>query len=262
MLLLQTLAMVTSTHALLWTLPPSRYDIYDIYSYGKVAEAPTAPSPLRWTATPDSYELHVRLPALEPASVTASLAADGTKIEVTGERKIDGCTCRPNLVQEISLPHRPRPEDVDVSFEKDILSLKMARHAKTDEPTPLAINVVREEASMQTQVADMDKGTADLAPQATDKQGAGQPRTRPLTFVPHASANEGPAPGTSAPSLAEQEVALADKFRSAALAALATTRGETSSKEAAATLAEHASASSEDAASASASVGAKHADVP
>merc|ERR1719465_290608 len=153
--------MLTTAHALVWTFPPSRYDIYSYYSdYGHVApslaEATTAPSPYRWTATPDSYELHVRLPALEPASVTASLAADGTKIEVTGERKIDGCTCRPTMVKEISLPHRPRPEDVDVSFEKDILSLTMARHAKTNDPTPLAINVVREEA-------DKGKGTADLA---------------------------------------------------------------------------------------------------
>merc|ERR1719231_232712 len=112
---------------------------YDYVYY--TSDYETAPSP-RWSATRDAYELKVRLPDFDPDSLTAHLASDGTKIEVVGERKIDGCSCSPSTVKEIALPYRPRAEDIDVSYDKDnVLSLKLARHAKTESATPLSVSV-------------------------------------------------------------------------------------------------------------------------
>ena len=47
-------------------------------------------------------------------------------------------TCTPSTLKEISLPYRPRAEDIDVAMEKDgVLTLRLERHAKADAPTPL-----------------------------------------------------------------------------------------------------------------------------
>ena len=222
LLKLATLASLAALNNALFWMPPMRtYDLYyDEYltRSGDVevrrlstimraravrhADAPCAraqPAPSsRWTVTADAYELKIRMPDLEPASLTAALASDGTKIEVVGERKIEGCSCRPSTVKEIGLPYRPRAEDIDMSVEKDVLSLRLARHAKADTATPLKV-------SMATQ---KDKDTST--------------ETRPLRFVPHASAAEGDATASTPMSTPQdQERTLTEKFRSAALASVA-----------------------------------------
>ena len=157
--------------------------------------APTAP---RWSISPDAYSLKVRLPDLEPHTVKAALAPDGTKIEIMGERKIEGCTCVPSIVREVPLPYRPRAEDIDVSVDKNsVLSLRLTRHAKVDAATPLTVTAIQD-----------------------DKTPPGESEAlRPIRFVPHASATESAAPTET--TLDEQEKTLTDKFRSAALAAVA-----------------------------------------
>ena len=170
----------------------------------------------QWSASADAYEIKVRLPDLETESVSASLAPDGSKVEVVAKKKIDHCTCDPSIVKEIALPYRPRPEDVDVAMHRDgLLSVRLTRHAKVDAATPLKVNVG----------------------EAEDKDEENQ-ETRPLSFVPHASATEKATEkatenGTSG-SVAEQEKTLTDKFRGAALASVAVQRAP-SGKEAAAT---------------------------
>ena len=168
------------------------------------------------------------MPELEPNSMRAALASDGTKIEIVGNRKIEGCTCSPSIVKEVPLPYRPRVEDIDVSLEESVLSLRLSRHAfhaKADTATPLKVT---------TRSQDDKEAAADEAEER-----------RPLRFVPHASAAE--PSSTSPTSLQEQERTLTDKFRTAALAAVAVQQketqpasAETSAKEAAATTAEGA----------------------
>merc|ERR1719198_1606407 len=103
------------------------YELYSMPRYHYYTHLDTAPSPYGWTASTDSYDLKLRLPDLEPQSVSAALASDGTKIEVAGERKIEGCTCQPRTVKEIALPYRPRAEDVGVTIKDGVLSLSLAR---------------------------------------------------------------------------------------------------------------------------------------
>ena len=167
------------------------------------ARAQPAPSS-RWTVSADAYELKMRMPDLEPASLTAALASDGTKIEVVGERKIEGCSCRPSTVKEIGLPYRPRAEDIGMSIDKDVLSLRLARHAKADTATPLKVSVATQK----------DENTSDHT--STESE------TRPLRFVPHVSAAEGDA---TASTPQDQEKTLTEKFRSAALASVAVQQG-------------------------------------
>merc|ERR1712196_736881 len=100
---------------------------------------------------------------------------------------IEGCTCRPSQVREISLPYRPRAEDITVAVDRDVLSLRLARRPKTDASTPLT--VTRDKA-------------AEEAPST---------EARPLRFIPLASATEVGPP----PSVEEKEKGLIDKFRSA-----------------------------------------------
>lgn len=190
------------SNAYLWSTPLNHLELfspprasYDLW-YEREVE-PRQPSPY-WTASTDGYNLKMRLPDVEPQTVSAQLAADGETIEVAGERKIEGCSCRPSTVKQVKLPYRPRAEDVDVTMKDGVLSLTLARHAKADAATPLKVNLPEEPKQ--------------------EKEGD-EPQTRPLRFVPHESAVE-----TSPPSvdLDAQEKRLADKFRSAALASLAT----------------------------------------
>lgn len=149
----------------------------------------------RWTASTDAYVLNVPLPAVDEATLSAALSADGKKIELIGEKQIEGCTCRPTTVQEVSLPYRPRAEDIDVIAKDGSVSLRLARHAGSDGPTPLTVKVEKK------------------AP-PKEEDGA----TRKLRFVPHESA--------TSTTLEQREKSLTDKFRSAALASVATTRIE------------------------------------
>merc|ERR1719248_288993 len=104
-------------------------------------EVEPAPSS-QWVVSQDAYELKVRLPELEPTSVRAALGVDGTKVEVIGERKIEGCQCQPSTVKEIALPYRPRAEDIHMELGKDgVLALRLARQAKSESSMPLKVNV-------------------------------------------------------------------------------------------------------------------------
>ena len=75
----------------------------------------------------------------------AALGEDGTKVEVIGERKIDGCSCQPSTVKEIALPYRPRAEDIDVALDKHgILSMRLLRASKPESATPLKVTVTED----------------------------------------------------------------------------------------------------------------------
>lgn len=194
--MLGSLAMATAlSNALVWMPPTTEY--WEWHPLSRVEHQPTraVESSPSWTATTDSYDLKVRLPEMEPHSVSASLASDGNHIEVVGERKIEGCSCRPSIVEQIRLPYRPRAEDISVIMKDDLLSLKLTRHAKEDGPTPLKV-------------------TVSEPPKPADDDASAEAGTRPLRFVPHQSAVE-------KPSVEAQERTLTDKFRTAALATLA-----------------------------------------
>lgn len=203
-----SLAMITLLNTAHAWLPFYAYDFqpprptYELWYDGFISrgdvqtEMYRQPSP-HWTATTDAYQLKQRMPDLEPQSVKAALSSDGTKIEIHAERKVDGCTCTPTIIKEVALPYRPRAEDVEVMMKDDVLSLKLARHAKADVPTPLKVHVLEEPAP--------DK-------EVTQAQTT---TTRQLRFVPHESATE--------KTLEEKEKSLTEKFRSAALSSLAAT---------------------------------------
>merc|ERR1719421_946990 len=198
-------ALVAQTDALYWMSSP-RYDLYSTFmTHADVEPAPSS----QWVVSKDAYELKVRLPELEPTSVRAALGVDGTKVEVIGERKIEGCQCHPSTVKEIALPYRPRVEDVDLALHDGVLALRLARQPpKAESTTPLKVSVAQKEE----QVAPADE------------------ETRSLRFVPHESA--------LAPSLEKKEATLTEKFRAAALAAVAVQHEEPSVKDAAAATAE------------------------
>ena len=116
---------------------------------------------------------------------------------MAGERKVDGCTCQPTTVKELSLPYRPRPEDVDVSIgTSGVLSLRLARNNgnKVDAPTPLAVKVLEAPSTTSTD----------------NKEAREEPGTRPLRFIPHASAAE--SSSSNVASLEQQEKSLTDKL--------------------------------------------------
>jgi len=182
---------------------------YDTYA----APMRGLPSPASsyWTSSlaGDAYQLKMKLPDMEPASVSAELASDGKSIQVVGERKIEGCTCRPSTVQDIPLPYRPRADDIHVTVKDDVLSIKLARQAKAeDAPTPLKVNVLEAQDSK-------------AAPKEEQETAQATGNTRPLRFVPHESTRP---METKTPSLQDKERTLAAKFRSAALATLASSR--------------------------------------
>jgi len=149
---------------------PRTYQLYDYRSTADALDVARSVAPPRWSASDDVYELKMRLPDLEPKTVSAALASDGKKIELVGERKIEGCSCRPSTVKEIALPYRPRAEDVDVSVKDGLLSIRLARHAQANAATPLTVTLIDEPKDKE----------ADAPADASQR--------RPLRFVPHASA--------------------------------------------------------------------------
>jgi len=182
-------------------------DYYSLNTYsGCGRETSQSPS---WAATNDAYSLKMRLPAMEPDSVTAQLAADQSTIKVTGKRKVEGCACEPTAVREIALPYRPRSEDVSVAIDDNVLTLKLARHAQADAPVSLSVQVAQAKQEL---------------PQAKEALTTGQAKegstadARPIRFIPHPSAS--PA-SDEAPSVSAQETRLVDKFRAATRAAQA-----------------------------------------
>jgi HSP20 family molecular chaperone IbpA len=169
-----------------------------------------------WVASNDAYTYKTRLPDLEPDSVTAEMSADSSSIKVNGKRAFDGCSCEARQVYDIELPYRPRADDVSVSIDSGLLTLKLARHAKVSEAVPLKVTVA------ETTVA--EKTTTD----APSPSG-----TRPLRFVPHESAttstNKDDSEGKvgSVSTIEAQEKGLMDKFRAAGKVAVAMASGST-----------------------------------
>ena len=68
-----------------------------------------------WSTTIEAYTLKLVLPPLEPGSISATLSDSTVKVGLT--RKIDDCQCKPAAHREISLPYRPRPEDVTLAVD-------------------------------------------------------------------------------------------------------------------------------------------------
>ena len=68
-------------------------------------------------------------------------------LNVNAKRRIEGCSCQESTVGQVRLPHTPRAEDIDLTHDpkNGIVSVKMARHAKADEPTPLPIKILEPE---------------------------------------------------------------------------------------------------------------------
>lgn len=190
---------------------PSSFYWQDVYTFGQQLREPTAPSPYSWSSTPDAYTLKMRLPELEPDSISASLASDSATLHISGKRKFEGCTCQPTTVREVPLPYRPRAEDISIALDKnDVLSLALARSAKADAPTPIKVSVAQEEAGALKSEKEPSSG-----------------ETRPLRFIPHPSAStdggehDEPKVDGAASSLAAQEKSLTERFRAAAAASLA-----------------------------------------
>lgn len=196
--------MPPETFAWLHSYDMFMYDVQPVYGLGAQNKEIRSPS---WTTSNNEYALQMRLPDLDPASVSAALAADDATLQVTGTRKIESCTCTPTIQREISLPYRPRAEDIDVTYEEGLLTLKLARHAKAAAPVPLKVNV--------------PKLLEQAEPHPTIKvESPASESSRPLRFVPHSSAKA--ESDQTKGSLAEQEQSALSKFRGVAQAALAT----------------------------------------
>jgi len=154
-----------------------------------------------WAATPDFYSYKMRLPDMEPDSVSAMLSADSSSIKITGKRKFEGCTCEPTTMREVALPYRPRPEDVSIQYDEgdatrdSLLTLKLARHAKAEAAVPLKVTVAE-------------------PPKAVEPTKEGEATgTRPLRFVPHESATAKPSGETTNDDAEATEKSLTEKFR-------------------------------------------------
>jgi HSP20 family molecular chaperone IbpA len=161
--------------------------------------SPQVPQRPAWSQSPQDYSFQMRLPDLEPASVTASLAAgsEPTVLQITGTRKIESCTCTPTIQKEITLPYRPRAEDIQVEYDQGVLSVTLERHAKADAPIAVPVK-------------------------------SAKPK-----YPPKASADaEKVEPPQTTMTLADQERSALEKFRSAAAAVAAITAGSRDSGEA------------------------------
>jgi len=152
------------------------------------------------------------LPEMEPSSVSASLSSDASSVSVSGKRKFEGCKCEPVAIREISLPYRPRPEDVTISLDSNVLTLRLARgrDAKTAAPVPLSVTI---------------------APKESPEEASSGEKTRPIRFVPHASATATTEDAPVGSSVEAQEKSALDSFRAAAQAALAVAHVETRATE-------------------------------
>jgi len=188
-----------------WIVHDAFFDhLHDVATRWQEAQSVFAsPATSSWTTSPESYAIRVRVPELEPESVTASLAAEGASLELTGKRKFAGCSCEPASLVTVPLPYRPRAEDVDLVLDdtKNLVTVTLARKAKADSPTQLDVK---------------------RAPPPGETRDENQESTRPLRFVPHIS-----AAATAEPTLEQQETKLADKFRNIAAKASALAVKET-----------------------------------
>jgi len=160
-----------------------------LYARSSWADAPDSMTRSSWRMSPDYYSVKIQTPAVEEGSVSASLSPDGMMLNVNAKRRIEGCTCQESTVGQVRLPHTPRAEDVDLVHDPKtgVVSVKVARHAKAAEPTPLSIKTLEQEPKPEGQ--------------------------RPLRFVPHESA----APKQGA-SVDTAEAKVLEKFRALARA--------------------------------------------
>jgi len=157
-------------------------------------EAPRAPS---WSASKDHYVLKLRVPPLEPDSLSATLLPEQPTLELQGKHKFEGCECAKRVVESVSLPYRPRVEDVELELDEkeQVLTVKLVRTATASQPTALKIKTTAEQTP----------------PEAADKKEG----TRPVRFVPHASATTEAKGDKDATSVQEKERSLTAKFAAA-----------------------------------------------
>lgn len=161
------------------------------FTIDTVHSSPFVSSPffreLRAAASPswscDSELCSITYPAshLEAESIRLTLDDTGKQLTLSGERKIEGCTCQPRDDVTISLPFTPRVEDIKSTLDNaERLTITLSKHAKMKEP-----------------VAIMIKKPEPLAE-----------ATSTFRFVPHASA--------TAASAEEKMKDAMDKFRAVA----------------------------------------------
>lgn len=217
-----------------WHVP-----MYTSRSY-EVAPRPSSTT-TSWLSTKDAYVMRLRVPELEPESVEATLQADEAFLTLSGKKKLDGCECAKRVVETVPLPYRPRAEDIQIELDKNknVLELRLARKAKATAPIALSVKLA---------------GQQEAA--ASDAQ------TRPIRFIPHASASATTGTATTADedvakakaastSLEERERSLTAKF-AAALSTSSKAAKEATSNEAAAAKAAEATTTTVEAKAASA----------
>jgi len=188
-------------------------DLYDWPSSFRMAtrsydlDVPQTP---RWTSTNDHYVMRFQIPDVELDSLSATLVAGESALTLEGKRKFEGCECAKRVVGNVPLPYRPREEDIELVLgnDKNTLELKLARQARASPATPIKIKVQAEE------------------PEVKSVEG-----TRPIRFVPHASATA-TAEKSAEATLQEKEKTVTEKF-AAALAASSRAAKETMSETAA-----------------------------
>jgi hypothetical protein len=180
------------------------------------ASARAAPA---WRATGEHYELTLGTPALQSGSLSAALSADGTTLEVSGRRRVDGCACESRALSHVSLPHAPKAEDIELTLNEadQTLQIKLARRSKAG-PTPLTVKTAatgpNSPAASAPTIVKHPVGMRHAPEGELPKAEAQGQATQPLRFVPHDSATPTP---TGALEASEKE--LLDKFRAAGVAA-------------------------------------------
>jgi len=88
-----------------------------------------------WSTTIEAYTLKLVLPPLEPGSISATLSESTVKVGLT--RKIDDCQCKPAAHREISLPYRPRPEDVTLAVDDQNVLFTPSEECTRDNRDPV-----------------------------------------------------------------------------------------------------------------------------
>lgn len=166
-------------------------DLWSIDTHPMMARtvSPAAPTTPRWRCNEAKCVIALPIEHLHESTVSLMLDDDGKAIALSGEKKIEGCSCKPTDDVKVALPFTPRVEDIASKLENGLLTITLSKHSKMNEPIALEISRPQEPAVNQ------------------------------IRFVPHASASAAAPSTDGSTSTAEQEKKLSEKFR--AIAALA-----------------------------------------
>jgi len=150
-----------------------------------LSRAPTS-SPA-WRCDSERCTLVYPISHLQAASIKLTMDDTGKSIILSGERKIEGCTCQPRQDATINLPFTPaRAEEIDTKLDAaERLTITLEKHAKMKEPISLEIRYAEK---------------------------SGDTKANALRFVPHASAQSDNDDELSAEEKVIVKSAL-DKFR-------------------------------------------------